>query len=334
MREVEEGLAQLKADLIGLKDKVELSKYVGIAISSSAPSQPTTTLMHVRLQENLANVRSLSRYLSRKAANYALSRKRRDELRKEFETGPDGDVSLAMAIAEATREAFLEFEASYPHRASEVGELLAYCIAIEQLNAAQLAAKMSLKTNSNMPVHGLDGIHASVEGEWLVLYFLESKLSQSANDGAADFAKSVSSFTTNKKQYKREYSIIRDLGNFDSLDPKSRKIALQYFDVMASPEDAPRRERYVGVVLYSDAKLFNSLSSVDNAQQPGFHESELAIAYAKNLAHHQQAAMKHLENHGADPYKCLIYFVVVPDVGELRQMFYDTLGYVPKVAKL
>lgn len=333
MGTTQEGFTQLKADLIALKDKVELSKYVAVAKASNAPSQPATTLMHVRLQENQANVQSLSRYLSRMAANYALSRKRRDELREELKAEPDGDLSLAMAIAEAVREAFLEFEASYPHRASEVGELLAYCVAVEQLEAAQLAAKMSLKTNSNMPVHGLDGIHAAVEGEWLVLYFLESKLSQSANGGVADFAESVAAFTTNKKQYRREYSIVRDLGNFDSLDPKSRKVALQYFDVMASPEEAPRRERYVGVVLYSDARLFSSLPPVNDGQQPGFHEKELAAEYAKELAHHQRAAMKHLGNHGADPNKCLVYFVVVPDVGELRQMFYDALGYVPKGVK-
>ncbi|MEN4946406.1 Hachiman antiphage defense system protein HamA [Pseudomonas proteolytica] len=36
-------------------------------------------------------------------------------------------------------------------------------MAIHHLGAAQLVAKMSLKTSSNMPVHGLDGIHASVK---------------------------------------------------------------------------------------------------------------------------------------------------------------------------
>src|SRR5256885_12132715 len=89
---------------------------------------------------------------------------------------------------------------------------------------------MSLKTNNNMPVHGLDGIHATVEGGWLVIYFLESKLNKTANGGAADFAESGADFTSNKKQYRREYSIVRDLGKLDTLDEESRKVALRYLD--------------------------------------------------------------------------------------------------------
>lgn len=330
MAETNEGLVQLKADLVALKDKVELFKYVAVAVESKDPSQPQTTLMHVRLQENLANVQSLSRYLWMRAANYALSRKRRQEFREQMAGDPDADLAVALLVSEATRDAFLEFSEKYPQRASEVGELLAYCIAIERLGAAQLAAKMSLKTNNNMPVHGLDGIHAVVEDGWLVVYFLESKLNQTANGGVSDFAKSVADFTSNKKQYKREYSIVRDLGNFDTLGPESRKVALDYFDVLVSPDDVPKRERYVGVVLYSDESLFNGLPPVLKGQQPGFHENELAAAYSQQLGHHQQAAMKHLGKHGADPNKCLVYFVVVPDVDELRKLFYEAMGYSPK----
>ncbi|MCV2359951.1 DUF1837 domain-containing protein [Paucibacter sp. TC2R-5] len=333
MGEIDEGLAQLKADLVALKDRVDLSKYVAHTAASAEPSQPATTLMHVRLQENLANVASLSRYLWSRAANYALSRKRRLEFSEQTAALPPGDLSVALLIAESTRDAFLEFNEKFPQRSSEVGELLAYCIAIEQLGAAQLAAKMSLKTNNNMPVHGLDGIHAAVEDGWLMLYFLESKLSQTANAGVADFAKSVAEFTSNKKQYKREYSLVRDLGNFDTLDPKSREVALQYFNIMASPDEAPRRERYVGVILYSDEKLFKDLPPVEKQQLPGFHEKELASVYKQDLDHHQKAAIKHLTAHGADANKCLLYFVVVPDVDELRKLFYDVMGYVPKAAK-
>ena len=40
--------------------------------------------------------------------------------------------------------------------------------------------------------------------------------------------------------------------------------------------------------------------------------------------------MKHLIDHGADPNKCLVYFVVVPDTDEVRELFYGAMGYVPK----
>jgi hypothetical protein len=86
----------------------------------------------------------------------------------------------------------------------------------------------------------------------------------------------------------------------------------------------------VGVVLYSDDKLFKGLPPVNNQQQHGFHEKELAATYAKELEHHQKAAMKHLTDQGADPNKCLVYFVVVPDADEVRDLFYGAMGYVPK----
>lgn len=323
-------LALLKAGLATLKDKVELSKHVAVAARSADPAAPATTLMHVRLQENLPNVHSLSEYLWTRAANYALSRKRRQEFRDQILADPEADVSVATLIVRAARDAFVEFREAHPNRASEVGELLAYCIAIEQLDAAQLAAKMSLKTNSNMPVHGWDGIHAAVEDGFLVIYFLESKLSQSANAGAADFAESVAKFFTDKKQYRREYSVVKDLGNFDTLEPASKAVALRYFDVFASPDDVHKQERYVGVVLYSDDKTFKALPPVAKGQGPGFHEKALGDSLTKLLAHHQNAALKHLEKQGADPGKCLLYFVAVPDTSEVRKLFYEAMGYLPR----
>src|SRR5256885_10174872 len=65
MGEFKQGMEKLEADLVALKDHVQLSKYVALATVSADPSQPATSLMHVRLQENLANVQSFARYLWR-----------------------------------------------------------------------------------------------------------------------------------------------------------------------------------------------------------------------------------------------------------------------------
>ncbi len=239
------------------------------------------------------------------------------------------DISSLGSIMTAVRDAFIEFHEEHPSRASEVGEVLAYCIALSQLGAAQVAAKMSLKTSSNMPVHGLDGLHAKVENGCLYIYFLESKLSKSANDGVADYAKSVAGFGSNVKQYLLEYTLARDLSNLDSLEGSERELAIQAFDVMGSPDLVARRERSVGVVLYTDG-LFGKLSPVADGQPADFHEKEFVNAYTKLLNHHQDAALTHLKKHSVDPNKCRIFFVAVPDVNELRALFYDRLGYKPK----
>lgn len=329
MSESSEKLEQFKIALESLLDKVELSKVIAKATESSSPSVPYTALMHVRFQENLANVDSLAIYLGACATNYALSRRKRRELKVQLLSSDDADLFESNIIATAVRDAFLEFNTKWPHRSSEVGEVLAYCIAIEQLGATQLAAKMSLKTNNNMPVHGLDGIHGKVENGFLNIYFLESKLSATANDGAKDYAKSVAEFTNNKKQYRREYSIVKELGNLDSLPDKERQMALEYFDILAAPSEVQKRERYVGVILYSDKKSFENLPAVSDEQPPRFHEETYASTYSALLQRHQATANKHLTDNEADVNKCRVYFVVVPDKDELRELFYKSIGYIP-----
>lgn len=329
MGESADSLPTLKACLESLLDKVELSKYVAVAAESASPSAPSTTLMHVRFLENEANVRSLAQYLWLCAQNYALSRRKRRELRQQMLDAPPDDISVAGLMTTAVRDAFLEFNKKWPHRSGEVGEVLAYCIAVEQLEAAQLAAKMSLKTNNNMPVHGLDGIHGKVEKGHLTLFFLESKLSTSANAGAKEFACSVADFTNNNKQYLREYSIVKELGNLDVLAEADRKIALDYFDVLASPDKVPKRERYVGVIIYSDDQAFKGLPPISDDQEPGFHEKAFAASYMKKLQAHQDTAAKHLADNKADVNKCRVYFIAVPDKDVLRTLFYDALGIVP-----
>lgn len=332
MGEIEDGLLQLKAGLEGLLDPAELSKHVAIAAVSQPPSQPLTTLMHVRFLEDKPDVEKLANYLWHCAQNYALSRRRREEIRAQMAKAPPGDLSVVGLVSTAVRNAFLDFNQAHPHRSSEVGELLAYCIALEQLGAAQLLAKMALKTNNNMPVHGLDGIHGKVEEGWLTLYFLESKLSSSANSGAKEFAESVAGFSNNTKQYQREYQLVKELGNLDALSPDDKKVALEYFDIFGS-SDIPKRERYVGVILYADANAFAALPPVSDDQKPGFHEKVFAEAYSKQLEHHQAATLKHINARNGKAEKCRLYFVAVPDAGVVRDLLYQAMGYVPSKAK-
>lgn len=321
--------AIVQAALEKLLDKSPLEKHVKIAIQSLFPSTPFTSLMYVGFKEDLGDTLALADFLWNQALNYALTRKRRDQVRAKLAAAPAGDISAIAGPVNAARDAFIEFHKDYPSRASEVGEVLAYCIAANHLGATQVAAKMSLKTSGNMPVHGLDGIHAKVESDALYVFFLESKLSQTANDGVKEYAASVAGFGSNLKQYLLEYSIVRDLGNLDSLSGSERELALSCFDVLEKPDIVERRERSVGVIVYRESR-FGKLSPVQPGQPVGFHASEFASGYTSELDHHQNAAMTHLTNQKVDVNKCHVYFVAVPDVDELREQFYMRMGYKPE----
>lgn len=318
-----------------LLNQSPLNDYVKCALDfpvQPSNSPPKLALLHVRFREDIPNTGSLADFLSSQAVNYALSRRRRDAYMKQLNSGKNGDLSVTSQIHKAVRSAFIEFRKEFPSRASEVGEVLAYCVAIHHLGAAQLVAKMSLKTSTNMPVHGLDGIHASVKDGVLNIFFLESKLAGTAASGTADYAESISGFGSSKKQYLQEYGLVRDLGNLDALSADEKELLMEYLDVFNKP-NSPRRERSVGVVCYSEVKHFgNKILPDDGAIDK--HEVHFSEIYVNDHERHHSNLSSQLAKHGVDPNKCLLYLVAVPDVNELREQFYESLGIVPASSDL
>lgn len=334
-----DNLAIVEVAVKELLDESALDTVVFCAVPPSAPPSlpsappfPKTALLHVRFKENIPDVPSMARFLWKQALNYSLSRRRRLAFRAELNKKGPADVTDVADLFNIVRDTFIEFREKYPQRASEVGEVLAYCVALHHLEAPQILAKMSLKTSSNMPVHGLDGIHAKVENGAMTMYFLESKLAKTANDGAREYAESVAPFLTGQKQYLREYSLVGDLSNLDSLEGEARRLALEQFDVLGQPQ-IPRRERSVGVICYSEKRQFNAVPPLDDTQPVGFYENAFTLAYTKELQHHQKAAQTHLIANKVDPSKCWIFFVAVPDVNALRKLFYEAMGYNPASKK-
>ncbi|EAT6758029.1 DUF1837 domain-containing protein, partial [Salmonella enterica] len=148
-----------------------------------------------------------------------------------------------------TQEKFEQRVKNANLRYGEVGELISYCIAIHFLKAAQLVSKMALKTSSEMPVFGLDGIHATVDDEGtLTVFYLESKMTREFTSGSEQFSKSVSGFENDRKSRRNEYRILQDLSNLESLEGEERKKAVQYFDPYSS-ESSNVRERFVGIIV-------------------------------------------------------------------------------------
>ncbi|WP_404294186.1 DUF1837 domain-containing protein (plasmid) [Microvirga sp. RSM25] len=281
---------------------------------------PRTALLHVRFKEDEPQVEALAEFLWGQCMYYALPRRRRLKFKKAL----DEDFAVLAQVHQAVRDAFIDFNEKHPSRASELGEVLAYCVVQHHLSAPQVAAKMALKTSSNMPVHGLDGIHATFENGALTIYFLESKLSRSANDGVKDYATSAATFLSNRKQYLREYEIVSDLGHLDSLEGEAREAALDYFDILGQPR-LPRRERFIGVICYSEGKHFANKIPVSDGPVD-VHEKHFAGNYRAEHGHHQGAARKHIEDQGCDTAKSILFFVAVPDVNALREMFYQAMG--------
>jgi len=315
--------ADIAAAIEALKNPCDLDAILACAASHTdeCPGGPRTGLLHPRFREDVPLVDDLARILADQCVYYALPRRKRLELHQQIKA----DISKIARTMAVVRDVFVDFNAKHPSRASEVGEVLAYCVAQTHLSAAQMASKMALKTSANMPVHGLDGVHAKFEDGVLTVYFLEAKLASGPQVGALRYAKSAAEFSANKKQYHREYQLVSDLGHFDSLEGPARQAALDYFDIWNKPAALPLRERYVGVICHSEPKHFADQLPIDD-DALDIHEKHFSQLYVADRDAHRAYANKVIKKAGGNPAKSILYFVAVPDINELRKAFYNAIG--------
>ena len=109
---------------------------------------------------------------------FALTRRECDAVKEQYgKVDADTYDRLRDTIRKDAIELFKKVSKRL-NRNGEGGELLLYLLTEWVLEAPQIIAKMPLKTNSNMPVHGSDGIHVklcSTSGK-LMFIWGESKL--------------------------------------------------------------------------------------------------------------------------------------------------------------
>ena len=92
---------------------------------------------------------------------------------------------------------------------SEFGELFLFML-LENKGIVQLLNKMNLKTNGDMPIHGLDAIHIGVRGDALTFYYGYSKVYDDHTDAVRSSLKEIDVFSKNQKRQDREFDLVSD----------------------------------------------------------------------------------------------------------------------------
>lgn len=145
---------------------------------------------HLHLDGNgRPKVSALVSALVSRASEYAIPKLEWDRAKAK-----DAANNNSVATIELHRRAvrlFVESDTS-----GEGGELLLYCLIQSKLRVPQLLCKMSLKTNTNMHVHGADGIHAKIDPESgkLAFYWAESKLHAEIGNAISECLDSILPF--------------------------------------------------------------------------------------------------------------------------------------------
>ncbi|XBS69171.1 DUF1837 domain-containing protein [Acerihabitans sp. KWT182] len=97
----------------------------------------------------------------------------------------------------------------------ELGELILFTLLDVYFEAPKIVSKVSLKTNSRMPVFGADAVHAQFHDGKLRLYLGESKLYTKFKSAATEATKSIK---TAKDKYEEEFDLLDSYMDFPDID--------------------------------------------------------------------------------------------------------------------
>ena len=199
-------------------------------------------------------------------------------------------------------------------RSGEPGELILYSFLEGVLLAPKIIAKMNLKTNPEMSVHGSDGIHLGNDGQELVIYFGESKLHQNRRSGIRDALDSTKSFITDilpSGVTMEEFEVKVLLPSNIDVDGPLRDKILDFLDPYIEEDTFLRR--YVCFVGYNETFDTRNLYTSDKAYLEAIH-----LNLVKNAI---QGVIELLQDDVLCNLDWVFFFVPFKSVQEFRDLF-------------
>lgn len=205
----------------------------------------------------------------------------------------------------------------------EPGELILFILLEAFLDAPQVACKMYLKTNKNVPVHGTDSIHIRLDKSSgrLMLFWGESKLYEDLSDGLSAIVTSIKSFitpTAGTAGRDRDISILRDHTNVP--DKNLRKAILNFFDPYS--EKSNQRIEVFGCLAAFNHQFLNGCQTIPSAdvEKKFLAEYQMRINSACRLFESKIRAAK------LASFNFHLLLLPFRSLQELREAFYRKLG--------
>lgn len=223
----------------------------------------TSTLVRTHFLAHDANgvpaVESLAKAMADAALDFCIPR---DKIKQAFaDYGKTGSAAAVVSLNEQARDLFVKSESS-----GEGGELLLFLLLERVLQRPQLISKMALKTNTQVHVHGSDGIHGNLADDGVLdLYWGESKLYQSSSEAFKDCFESIAPYLRpdGGERRKQDLLLVRDHLNVTQNELLSH--LLEYFD-----ETKPKtlKVRWNGVCLVGfDLNNYPNIAALDETQK-------------------------------------------------------------------
>jgi len=260
-------------------------------------------------------VNDFARFIASRIVDYAIPR-------SEFKKALD-DISTSKSSA-----AFVQLQIKARNlfkrtsiNSGEAGEVLLSILAEAYLGLPQLIAKMSLKTNSQMPVHGCDGIHVSIDktSKNLVVYWGEAKVyansSQAINECFSSLAPFLRDAGGSSATQNRDIFLLRD--NIDLNNPALETALMNYLD----PDNSMfNKMEYRGLCLIG----YNSEAYPAEANTKGIEQvkDDLLKSFQKNMNNIEKRVIANKIN----SFEIQVFCIPFPDVEIFRKAFLNEIG--------
>ncbi|MGR6584749.1 HamA C-terminal domain-containing protein (plasmid) [Rhodococcus qingshengii] len=273
----------------------------------------TSTLVRTHFIAHDANgvpaVDQLAGAMAAATMDFCIPRSKIERAVAEFESTKS--TSAIVSLQEQARNLFVKSESS-----GEGGELLLFLLMERVLQRPQLISKMALKTNTEVHVHGSDGIHASLDDDGVLnLFWGESKLYKSSSAAFRDCFESIAPFLRpdGDSRRKQDLLLVRDHLNVTQIELAAH--LLEYFD-----ETNPKtlKVRWNGVCLVGfDQDNYPNIATLDDAQR------EVLSTAVSRWHTTAESRIKEFEIVGVN---IDLFCIPMPDVADLRSRVLKRMG--------
>lgn len=289
----------------------------------SSPRLEQPRLMFLRFRQEEPELDALAELLTDLLVDYAIPLSKRQKANAAGNNSTtQGSTVMHVRLYREAKRLLIEYEKANQGRYGELGELLSYALAVHYLGAAQIGSKMALKTSQGMPIHGVDGLHVKANADGTVTFFvLESKVMPDATDASRDMVASIADYRADRSKKLNELRLVTDLSNFDALTGDQREAAKSFFNAyQGNGNHLKRRDVHVGSLVFSEPAYQDRLS-VDHAKPITIHEEYLEKLYKEKHGRFKANLERQAVAKSLDLGNCIVFFVAVPDINELKRVF-------------
>ena len=252
-------------------------------------------------------VKPLARQLSKQILRFCTPRSRLNSI-KSIDDELERDEAMTEAVLNARRLFTTKQE-----NTGEGGELLLYILLERHLQVPQILSKLSLKTNTQVQVHGSDGIHAKLEEDHtLGLYWGESKIYKNYTSAFADCFNSSAPFLIGSADT-QDLFLIKEYADLGDLN--LRHAILDYFDE-AHPKSQKLDVRAACLIGFS----------VDESPVLPADIEAARIAIQNDLTKWSANILGHIQKHGISNYQVEVFLIPLPNEIEFRDSIRSALS--------